>query len=115
VPGKSQIIPFPVTDADAGLDVILLTPYPEYVNFRLRTPTSSSIIDPSTPASHPYIQFVRSRGVSYYRLSLPAELSPGRLDQGGVWQVLLDIGKPRDTGSQSPPGQIAIRRLPRIR
>lgn len=98
VPGKSQIIPFPVTDADAGLDVILLTPYPEYVNFRLRTPTSSSIIDPSTPASHPYVQFVRSRGVSYYRLSLPAELSPGRLDQGGVWQVLLDIGKERETG-----------------
>ncbi len=98
VPGKSQIIPFPVTDADAGLDVILLTPYPESVNFRLRTPTSSSIIDPSTPASHPYVQFVRSRGVSYYRLSLPAELSPGRLDQGGVWQVLLDIGKERETG-----------------
>jgi len=97
-PGPGQVIPFPVTDADAGMDVILLTPYPEFVNFRLRTPTSSMIIDPSSPASHPYIQFVRSRGVSYYRLSLPAELAPGRLDQGGVWQALLNIGKPRDTG-----------------
>jgi hypothetical protein len=97
-PGAGQVIPFPVTDADAGMDVILLTPYPDFVNFRLRTPTSSMIIDPSSPATHSYIQFVRSRGVSYYRLSLPAELAPGRLDQGGIWQVLLDIGKPRDIG-----------------
>ena len=93
-PGAGQVIPFPLTDADAGVDVILLTPYPEYVNFRLRAPTSSMIIDSSSPAAHPYIQFVRSRGVSYYRISLPTELSPRRLDQGGVWQVLLDIGKP---------------------
>jgi len=99
LPGAGQVIPFPVTDADAGLDVILLTPYPEYVNFRLRAPTSSRLIDPSTPAGHPYVQFVRSTGVSYYRLSLPAELAPGRLDQGGIWQALLDIGKPRETGS----------------
>ena len=97
-PGATQVIPFPVTDADAGMDVILLTPFPELVNFRLRTPTSSMIIDPSSPATHPYIQFVRSRGVSYYRLSLPAELALGRLDQGGVWQALLNIGNPRDTG-----------------
>ena len=93
-PGADQVIPFPVTDADAGMDVILLTPYPDVVNFRLRGPTSSMIIDASSPASHPYIQFIRSRGVSYYRLSLPAELSPGRLDQGGTWQALLNIGNP---------------------
>lgn len=98
VPGQPQTIPFSVTDADAGLDVILLTPYPEYVNFRLRTPSSSRIIDPTTPAAHPYIQFVRSQGVSYYRLSLPAELAPHRLDRGGIWQVLLDIGKPTSAG-----------------
>lgn len=94
VQGAGQEIPFPVTDADAGLDVILLTPYPELVNFRLRAPTTSMIIDPSTPATHPYIQFVQSKGVSYYRLSLPTELAPHRLDQGGVWRALLDIGKP---------------------
>jgi hypothetical protein len=96
-PGADHVVPFPVTDADAGMDVILLTPYPDLVNFRLRGPTSSMIIDPSSPVSHPYIQFVRSSGVSYYRLSLPAELSPGRLDQGGTWQALLNIGKPGTT------------------
>ena len=100
-PGVAQSITFPVTDADAGMDVILLTPYPELVNFRLRTPATSMIIDPSTPATHPYIQFVRSRGVSYYRLSLPAELSPGRLDGGGAWQALLEIGRPGTTGSEA--------------
>jgi len=97
VPGQGQVIPFGITDADAGMDVILLTPYPEYVNFRLRTPTGQ-IIDPTTPASHPYIQFVSSRGVRYYRTSLPVELTPHRLDQGGTWQALLDIGKPDNRG-----------------
>lgn len=107
-PGVPQSIPFPVTDADAGMDVILLTPYPELVNFRLRTPTSSMVIDPSTPASHPYIQFVRSRGVSYYRLSLPAELSPGRLDGGGAWQALLEIGRHGTTsGAENTYGRDA--------
>jgi hypothetical protein len=104
-PGVGQSILFPVTDADAGMDVILLTPYPELVNFRLRTPTSSMVIDPSTPATHPYVQFVRSRGVSYYRLSLPAELSPGRLDGGGSWQALLEIGRPAGTGSSNLYGR----------
>lgn len=106
-PGTAQSIPFPVTDADAGMDVILLTPYPEFVNFRLRTPTSSMVIDPTTPATHPYVQFVRSQGVSYYRLSLPAELSPGRLDGGGQWQALLEIGKPAGAGSANVYGRDA--------
>lgn len=97
LPGRGQVVPFPVTEADAGLDVILLTPYPEYINFRLRTPTGQ-IIDMSSPGSHPYIEFVRSRGVSYYRLSLPVELTPQRLDQGGTWQALLDIGRTPDRG-----------------
>jgi hypothetical protein len=104
-PGVGQSIPFPVTDADAGMDVILLTPYPKLVNFRLRTPTSSMVIDPSTPATHSYVQFVRSQGVSYYRLSLPAELSPGRLDGGGSWQALLEIGRPAGTGSSNLYGR----------
>jgi hypothetical protein len=97
-PGAGHVIPFPMTDADAGMDVILLTPYPEFVKFRLLAPTSSMIIDPSSPVMYPYIQFVQSRGVSYYRLSLPAELAAGRLDRGGVWQVLLDIGNARGDG-----------------
>jgi hypothetical protein len=92
VPGAGQVIPFPVTEADSGMDVILLTTYPQFVNFRLRTPTGQ-IIDPTTPSGHPNMEFVRSRGVSYYRLSLPVELTPRRFDQGGTWQVLLEIGR----------------------
>lgn len=106
LPGQGQVIPFPVTEADVGLDAILLTPYPDFVNFRLQTPMGP-IIDPSSPAAHPYIEFVRSRSVSYYRLSLPVELIPQRLDQGGTWRVLLDIGRPRDTtpGTFSRPSR----------
>jgi hypothetical protein len=105
-PGHSQTIPFFVTEADSGLDVILLTPLPEYVSFRLRTPLGQ-IIDPSSPIAHPYIQFVRSRGVGYYRLSLPVELIPQRFAQAGTWQVLLDIGK--DVTPGTPRGyEVAV-------
>ena len=94
VPGTGQVIPFPITEADYGADVILLTPYPQYVNFRLRPPTTAQIIDPATAAAQPNMEFVRSNSVSYYRMGLPLELIPRRFDQGGTWQVLLDIGRP---------------------
>jgi len=106
VPGAGQVIPFPVTEADSGMDVILLTPFPQFVNFRLRTPTAQ-IIDPTTPTGHPNMEFVRSRGVSYYRLSLPVELTPRRFDQGGTWQVLLDIGRGDTAGVPSTREQTA--------
>ena len=94
VPGTGQVIPFPITEADYGTDVILLTPYPQYVNFRLRPPTTAQIIDPATAAAQPNIEFVRSSSVSYYRMGLPLDLIPRRFDQGGTWQALLDIGRP---------------------
>lgn len=94
VPGTGQVIPFPITEADYGADVILLTPYPQYVSFRLRPPTTAQIIDPATAAAQPNMEFVRSNSVSYYRMGLPLELIPRRFDQGGTWQVLLDIGRP---------------------
>jgi hypothetical protein len=95
VPGTEQRIPFRLTEADAGADVILLTPYPQIVDFRVQTPIGM-IIDPGTTQTEPGMAHVLSDGVAYYRLVLPVELSPARFEQPGTWHAVLRIGRQRD-------------------
>jgi hypothetical protein len=99
IPGRVEKIPFAVTDADAGIDVILLTPNVAIVDFRLQTP-SGSIIEPWRAMSEPGMKYISSNGVVYYRVVLPTELAPNRLESGGVWNALLTIGRPRVDGEQ---------------
>jgi L-Lysine epsilon oxidase N-terminal/L-lysine epsilon oxidase C-terminal domain/von Willebrand factor type A domain len=94
VPGRVEQIPFQLIQGDAGVDVILLTPLPRVVDFRLQTP-SGRIIEPWLASSSPQMRYVESAGVAYYRLVLPVELQLNRFDQAGVWHALLQIGKPR--------------------
>ena len=93
-PGRVHRIPFQLTRADAGVDVILLTPSTQIVDFRVQTP-SGLIIEPWRAMSEPGMRYVLSTGVSYYRLVLPTELQADRFDQGGTWQALLTLGRPR--------------------
>ena len=93
-PGRVHRIPFQLTRADAGVDVILLTPSTQIVDFRVQTP-SGLIIEPWRAMSEPGMRYVLSAGVSYYRLVLPTELQADRFDQGGTWQALLTLGRPR--------------------
>jgi von Willebrand factor type A domain len=97
IPGKQQAIPFQLTESDGGADIILLTPYPNAVNFRLRSPLGT-IIEPwqATPANG--MIYVLSQNVSYYRMVLPLLIEPGRPQQAGTWEALLSIGKPNRTG-----------------
>lgn len=94
IPGRVERVPFQLTEADAGVDVILLTPSTQIVDFRLQTP-SGRIIEPWRAMSEPGMRFILSSGVSYYRLALPVKLIPNRLDGGGTWSALLTIGRPR--------------------
>ena len=94
VPGAVHRIPFQLTDADTGVDVILLSPYVHSVDFRLQTPTGL-ILEPWRALSEPAMRYVLGKEVSYYRLVLPTQLVADRYDQGGTWHVLLTIGKPR--------------------
>jgi L-Lysine epsilon oxidase N-terminal/L-lysine epsilon oxidase C-terminal domain/von Willebrand factor type A domain len=94
VPGAVHRIPFQLTEADAGVDVILLTPYTKVVDFRLQTP-NGLILEPWRAMSEPGMRYVLSNGVSYYRLALPVQLVADRFDQGGTWHALLTIGRPR--------------------
>lgn len=101
IPGQEQRIPFELTEADSGMDVILLTQYPQFVDFRLQTPTGQ-IIEPWRAIAEPSMVYVLSQGVSYYRIVLPTELLPARFDQAGTWHALLTIGRPRLSQSDAP-------------
>jgi len=95
-PGAVHRIPFQLTEADAGVDVILLSPYVKAVDFRLQTP-SGLILEPWRALSEPAMRFSLGNGVSLYRLVLPTQLVADRFDQGGTWHALLTIGRPRLT------------------
>jgi hypothetical protein len=94
VPGQVQRVPFQLTSADSGVDVILLSPAVSVVDFRLQTP-GGRIIEPWRAQAEPGMRFVLSNGVSYYRLALPVQLLANRFDAEGTWYALLTIGKPR--------------------
>lgn len=107
--GHVEKIPFQLTEADSGVDVILLTPNTKIVDFRLLTP-SGQIIEPWLAMSEPGMRFVLSNGVSYYRLALPYEFMPNRFDAGGTWHALLTIGEPRLHRSDTADGvDVSIR------
>ena len=94
VPGAVHRIPFLLTEADAGVDVILLSPHVQAVDFRLQTP-NGFILEPWRALSEPAMRYSLGNGVSYYRLVLPTQLIADRFDQEGTWHALLTIGRPR--------------------
>jgi hypothetical protein len=94
VPGVVQRIPFQLTEADAGVDVILLSPYVKAVDFRLQTP-SGLLLEPWRALADPAMRYIAGREVSCFRLVLPAQLQADRYDQGGTWHALLTIGSPK--------------------
>lgn len=100
VPGMEARIPIHVCEADGGLDVILLADAPEAIDFRLRSP-QGDVIDPAVADARPDIQFVRSRGVGYYRMSLPFAPRPQRRQQEGTWHALLRLARYGHAGEQA--------------
>lgn len=103
VPGHIARIPFQLIAGDAGVDVILLTPEPSIIDFRLQAP-SGTIIEPWLATADPNMRFVLSNGVSYYRIALPIEFMTNRFDGGGMWHALLRIGDPRLERSNTRDG-----------
>ena len=106
---RVESIPFELTAGDAGVDVILLTPHPKIVDFRLQAP-SGRLIEPWMAMSQPGMRFGLSAGVSYYRLVLPTELIPNRFDGTGTWHALLTIGQARTEPGRTPEGAAQIDR-----
>ncbi len=90
--GVTHRIPFRMTDADIGVDALLLSPAPYYIDFLLEAP-DGTIIDPARAASEAAIQFVRTPRTSYYRASLPMLAGDIAGSHGGQWYALLSLSK----------------------
>ena len=84
--GGPQRIPFVLTEADYGADVLLLTPHPELIDFRLRAPDGTAL-DPSVPGAG--VKIVTDR-VAYYRFPLPVPIA-STAAHGGRWYAELEL------------------------
>lgn len=85
-------IPFWVCEADYGMDLIVLSPYPQVIDFQLETPDGTRI----TPASGPggaNSQFTVSRYASFYRCALPVLPSDATGSHEGLWYAVLKLGR----------------------
>jgi hypothetical protein len=91
-PGVTYRIPFAVTEADYGVDVILLSRDPRTVDFRVETP-GGLLIDPAIAGVEPNIEFVQTPQVAYYRMGLPALPASPDSSDGGEWNAVLQLGK----------------------
>lgn len=94
IPGIEERIPFALSDAELGADVILLTPYPKYVDFQLETPFGDRITPATTLSLNP-VEHLASDNVAYYRVRLPAEVVPQRPVHAGTWHAVLSVGRQR--------------------
>jgi Mg-chelatase subunit ChlD len=93
-PGPPRRIPFLVTEADQGIDVIVISALPRILQVAVETP-NGLLLDPATASGRPDAVFSQGRGHSMYRLQLPVEFLPARFDQGGTWHVVLQLrGRP---------------------
>ena len=84
-------IPFWICEADYGMDLIVLSPFPQIIDFQLEAPDGTRI----TPASGPAganSQFVLSRYASYYRCALPVLPANATGSHEGLWYAILKLG-----------------------
>ncbi len=88
-PGQGQKIPFVLNEADAGADVILLSPGPAVLRFALITPDGEMIHPRALP---PGVKYVTGKGVIYYRFNLPVVSVSGKA-WAGKWTALLECDR----------------------
>jgi IgA Peptidase M64/von Willebrand factor type A domain len=99
VPGAKHRIPFWINEADFGMDVIVLSPVPSFIDFELEAPDGTRITPASAPAGA-NAQFVASPFASYYRCALPVlPASPDRSHEG-LWHAVLEAGRELDPHQQ---------------
>lgn len=113
-------IPFWMSEADYGMDCIVLSPYPQVIDFQLEAPDGTRI----TPASGPggaNAQFVLSQYTSYYRCALPVLPANADGSHDGLWHAVLRLGRsspatgvlthvpsPETYGTYYQPGRAAL-------
>lgn len=86
-------IPFWICEADYGMDLIVLSPVPQVIDFKLETP-DGSLITPASGLGGANSQFVLSRYTSYYRCALPVLPANADGSHNGLWHAVLKLGRP---------------------
>ncbi|MBA3687620.1 MAG: tyrosinase family protein [Chloroflexi bacterium] len=109
--GAEHRIPFWLTEADAGVDVLLLSPAPEYIEFSLETP-AGVIVDPSTGTIEPAVRFVERPHISFYRLSLPALGGSPEGSHAGEWHVVLRLNERAKDADRALVAELGSQALP---
>jgi len=84
-----QRIPFVFNETDRMCDIIVVTPTPTALTFKLEAP-NGDIIDPNTAEYDPSMEYICGSNVCFYRMTLPAQLQGGEA-RDGTWHALLSI------------------------
>jgi hypothetical protein len=86
--GVEHRIPFDLTEADASVDVIALSPAAFLLDFRLEAPDGTTIV----PGSSPNVLFRSAQDDAFYRVGLPAV--PGSTGtHGGRWHAVFSVSR----------------------
>lgn len=92
--GSEHRVPFWVAEADYGMDVIVLSPFPNAIQFELESPDGTRI-DPGTAGN---LQYIVGTSVAYYRCALPVLPADASGTHDGQWNAVLTLGRmPRVT------------------
>ena len=84
-PGVRVRVPVLITNVDAEIAVVLLSPFPKAFDFLLETPNGMQVA-PSSPNT----TFRRGSHLAYYRAQLPAPVS-GAAAHAGRWHAVLSV------------------------
>ncbi|MEM1321684.1 MAG: LodA/GoxA family CTQ-dependent oxidase [Bacteroidota bacterium] len=87
-PGQTHRIPFLISDAEIGVDVILVSSNTKHVELSLQGP-SGRVYDANQLVALANLNYFVSSGVKYYRFSLPLEVAQNRYEFIGQWQALV--------------------------
>ena len=88
--GGEQRVPFQITEADIGMDVIVLSPLARLLDFTLIAPDGTAI-NASSLGANP-VRFVREDRVAYWRCGLPALTARPAGSHAGRWHAVLRLG-----------------------
>lgn len=109
--GEVQRVPFDMTEADLGMDVILLSPSPRDLDFLLETP-GGKIIGPQEAFEVPASKFFLGDAFSFYRLFFANESLAQ--ERAGRWHAVLRTNLLDDkhstpvTGASSIPYRLIV-------
>ena len=104
--GDEHVLPFVLTEADYGVDVFLLCPAPEFVDFQLETPDGRRI-NLANMATFGTVERVTRGTTAFYRFALPAIPSDSEGSHAGTWHAVLSIADPGRGSRWSPLQQKA--------